>query len=113
MEVVLGVVVLSHVVTFATDALFQRWDAAQPATAPPRAAPSTQTAPESQTRVQELEERLATLNAEARAANSPDTFVQYARLKRAANAVEKELISLRGKVSKRRVLRARPGGLAF
>lgn len=39
-----------------------------------------------------LEKRLRELRAEAKQVNSPDTFVQYARLSREANKVEKELM---------------------
>lgn len=99
MEVVLGVVVLSQAAIFASDALLKRRDA--PATSPPAAsasAPEATNGNEGSTRarVAELEARLASLKAQARDANSPDTFVQYARLTREANTVEKELISLRG-----------------
>jgi len=46
--------------------------------------------------VRELEIQLKELKEKARDANSPDTFVQYAKLTREANQVEKKLIALRG-----------------
>lgn len=101
MEVVLGVVLFSKTSIFALDALLRRKGSTQtvpdvvPAPAPAPAPPST----ENEAKIQELEEKLAKLKADARAANSPDTFVQYARLKRAANAVEEELSTLKGMCS--------------
>lgn len=44
-----------------------------------------------------LEKKLQGLRADAKRANSPDTFVQYARLSREANKVEKELMEKKGK----------------
>lgn len=44
-----------------------------------------------------LEKKLKELRAEAKRVNSPDTFVQYARLSREANKVEKELMEKKGK----------------
>lgn len=44
-----------------------------------------------------LEKKLKELRTEAKRVNSPDTFVQYARLSREANKVEKELVEKKGK----------------
>ena len=43
-----------------------------------------------------LEKKLKHLRAEAKRVNAPDTFVQYARLTREANKVEKELTEKKG-----------------
>jgi hypothetical protein len=48
-----------------------------------------------------LEAKLKELNAMARTLTSPDSFVQYARVTREANAVEAELASLNGLFSPR------------
>lgn len=47
--------------------------------------------------VRALEIRLKELRAQAKQLNSPDTFVQYARVSREANKVEKELLEKKGK----------------
>jgi hypothetical protein len=44
----------------------------------------------------ELQQRLALLRAEARSLNSPDTFVQYARVTREATMIEARVESLKG-----------------
>lgn len=64
----------------------------QPATAP--------AAPPPEGSIAELELRLANMRDEARALNSPDTFVQYARVMRNANDLERKLLERRGTYSR-------------
>lgn len=47
--------------------------------------------------IEALEARLSQLRAQAKDLSSPDTFVQYARVSREANRVEKELLEKKGK----------------
>lgn len=103
MEVVLGVVVATQAAILATDLFFVQRNSynssAASAAAPESSAPTPVEDGDSggrRARILELESRLASLKTQAREANSPDSFVQYARLTREANNVEKELISLRG-----------------
>lgn len=50
-----------------------------------------------QSEVTVLEKRLVELRAAARSVNSADTFVQYARLTREANAVENQIAALKSR----------------
>lgn len=47
--------------------------------------------------ISSLEAKLGQLKSQAKALNSPDTFVQYARVSREANKVERELNDKRGR----------------
>lgn len=66
---------------------------------PPSSETSTPSpAPPQEGSIAELELRLARLRDEAKALNSPDSFVQYAQRTREANRVAKELADRRGKL---------------
>lgn len=95
MEVVVGVSVLTHASSFLLNRYFNNRNFLPAAESPPSENDDEQLS-ELRKKVQALEEKLAQMRAEARAVNSPDTFVSYARITRAANGVEQELNALRG-----------------